>query len=322
MPTNPTRTSLMRSPNISTPPPICRSKDTTVCAIKYGPCSSTEENEFEYDSNLTLDQCRALAAAGDPSHGTMYYRDKTNDITVIEAFNNCVSQCDINYTNCHSGVALLPFHQSGLTLAQCQAHQTDRDPASGSMIWTPATGPTPFIENFDHCVSTCQVVYLDCTTSAQKGTLNQNALTLAQCQAHKSDMNPAKGTMTWQGAHDPAPTVQTFSVCPLPASTARGWINTVTETAMTAWISLTPTWSTKTGSKIFSSTVEGPRPNACQAVSTAFVWNSTDPNNWSVTFTYSWRCQLKGRSVNQMTLTSNDNQPDPFGHLTPITWGC
>ncbi len=143
----------MRKPAISTPPPICRSKASTICALHFGQCGQTDEDEWGYYTDITLSECRVMAQAVQPSHGEMYYRDKTNNITIIEDFNSCLSHCNITFNTCPNGGQFATFSQPDLTLAQCQAHQSDHDPAWGDMLWTPPDGGIPFGENFNHCTA-------------------------------------------------------------------------------------------------------------------------------------------------------------------------
>jgi hypothetical protein len=237
----------MRAPAISTPPPICRSKASTICAIHFGQCGQTDEDEWRYDTNLTLPQCRDLAETVKPSHGEMYYRDKSNNITIIEPFNSCDDRCQIAFNSCETGQPIAILDQLGVSLTQCQSHQHDNDPSFGEMVWTPADGSPIVSQNFNFCApSECRISYRDCVTNAEVATFEQDGISVDECRAQITANQPANAKMTFTPPGGSDPIVERFATC---GEIRQGYFGVTNDYNLFFWLIFSPFAGATVGSK-------------------------------------------------------------------------
>jgi hypothetical protein len=88
----PSRSRLMRPKGINPNPPICRSKENTLCQIQFYDCFTNEKTKSVYRRTLNLNQCRELQLTVTPSKGAMYWENPKTGEVVNEQFNTCSPQ--------------------------------------------------------------------------------------------------------------------------------------------------------------------------------------------------------------------------------------
>jgi hypothetical protein len=81
----------MRNRGTNPNPPICRSKNVTVCQISFTDCETGQTIGNIYENELTLEECQEHKTDFDPAAGVMYFSDPAQGLEVTETFSTCAA---------------------------------------------------------------------------------------------------------------------------------------------------------------------------------------------------------------------------------------